>query len=77
VNQTSWPDGIGEPGKKLGRPNVGRKVEEGIRQQLGANNGILKAAKIVAAAAGRFSSFCDDGARQTMIEQMQNSTPWL
>jgi DNA invertase Pin-like site-specific DNA recombinase len=35
-------------GKKLGRPQVGRKVEEdAIRQQLDAGHGVLKVAKII------------------------------
>jgi hypothetical protein len=34
--------------KTLGRPPVGRRVEEAIRQQLGAGYGILKVAEIVA-----------------------------
>ena len=38
--------------KKLGRPSVGRKIEEAIRQQLGAGQGILKVAKIVGVGSG-------------------------
>ena len=38
--------------KKLGRPPVGRKVEQAIRQQLGAGHGILKVAKIVGCGSG-------------------------
>ena len=38
--------------KKLGRPPVGRKVEEAIRQQLGAGHGILKVAKMVGVGSG-------------------------
>ena len=38
--------------KTLGRPKVGRKVEEAIRQQLGAGHGILKVAKIVGVGSG-------------------------
>jgi DNA invertase Pin-like site-specific DNA recombinase len=34
-------------GRKLGRPTVGRQVEEAIRTQLGAGRGILKVARIV------------------------------
>jgi DNA invertase Pin-like site-specific DNA recombinase len=38
--------------KKLGRPPVGRKVEQAIRQQLGAGHRILKVAKIVGVGSG-------------------------
>jgi DNA invertase Pin-like site-specific DNA recombinase len=38
--------------KKLGRPQVGQKVEEIIRRQLGAGHGILKVAKIVGCGSG-------------------------
>ena len=38
--------------KKLGRPPVGRKVEEAIRQQLGAGHGILKVAKMLGVGSG-------------------------
>ena len=38
--------------KKLGRPAVGRKVEETIRRQLGAGHGILKVAKMVGVRSG-------------------------
>jgi DNA invertase Pin-like site-specific DNA recombinase len=38
--------------KKLGRPSVGRKVEEAIRRQLGAGHGILKVAKLVGCGSG-------------------------
>jgi len=33
--------------KKLGRPKVGKKVEEAIREHLAAGHGILKVAAIV------------------------------
>lgn len=33
--------------KKLGRPTIGRKTEEAVRQQLDAGHGILKVAKLV------------------------------
>jgi hypothetical protein len=33
--------------RKLGRPSVGKKIEEAIRRQLGAGHGILKVAKMV------------------------------
>jgi DNA invertase Pin-like site-specific DNA recombinase len=36
----------------LGRPSVGRKVEEAIRQQLGLGHGILKVAKTVRCGSG-------------------------
>jgi DNA invertase Pin-like site-specific DNA recombinase len=39
-------------GRALGRPQVGRKVEDAIRQQLGAGHGILKVAKIVGCGSG-------------------------
>ena len=38
--------------KKLGRPQVGRKIEETIRRQLGAGHGILKVAKMVGCGSG-------------------------
>jgi DNA invertase Pin-like site-specific DNA recombinase len=38
--------------KKLGRPQVGRNIEETIRRQLGAGHGILKVAKIVGCGSG-------------------------
>jgi DNA invertase Pin-like site-specific DNA recombinase len=38
--------------KKLGRPPIGRKVEQAIRQHLGAGHGILKVAKIVGCGSG-------------------------
>ena len=38
--------------KKLGRPPVGKKVEDAIRQQLGAGHGILKVAKVVGCGSG-------------------------
>jgi DNA invertase Pin-like site-specific DNA recombinase len=38
--------------KKLGRPQVGRKIEESIRRQLGAGHGILKVAKLVGCGSG-------------------------
>jgi DNA invertase Pin-like site-specific DNA recombinase len=41
-----------EEGKKLGRPQVGQKVEEAIRQQLRDGHGILKVAKIVGCGSG-------------------------
>jgi len=41
-----------EQGGRMGRPTVGEKVEEAIRQQLGAGHGILKVAKIVGVGSG-------------------------
>jgi len=38
--------------KKLGRPQVGRKIEEVIRRQLGADHGILKVARMVGCGSG-------------------------
>jgi DNA invertase Pin-like site-specific DNA recombinase len=38
--------------KSLGRPPIGRKIEETIRQQLAAGHGILKVAKIVGCGSG-------------------------
>jgi len=38
--------------KKLGRPQVGQKVEETIRRHLGAGHGILKVAKMVGCGSG-------------------------
>ncbi len=40
------------PGKRLGRPPVGRKVEEAIRQQLAAGHGILKTSRITKTGSG-------------------------
>jgi DNA invertase Pin-like site-specific DNA recombinase len=45
-------DRVRAEGKALGRPQVGRKVEDAIRQQLAAGHGILKVAKIVGAGSG-------------------------
>jgi DNA invertase Pin-like site-specific DNA recombinase len=38
--------------KKLGRPQVGRKIEDTIRRKLGAGHGILKVAKMVGCGSG-------------------------
>jgi DNA invertase Pin-like site-specific DNA recombinase len=38
--------------KKLGRPQIGRKIEDTIRRQLGAGHGILKVAKMVGCGSG-------------------------
>jgi Resolvase, N terminal domain len=38
--------------KKLGRPQVGRGIEESIRRQLGAGHGILKVARMVGCGSG-------------------------
>jgi DNA invertase Pin-like site-specific DNA recombinase len=43
---------VKEQGKKLGRPMIGTKVEDAIRQQLGAGHGILKVARIVGVGSG-------------------------
>jgi DNA invertase Pin-like site-specific DNA recombinase len=43
---------VREQGKKLGRPMIGTKVEDAIRQQLGAGHGILKVARIVGVGSG-------------------------
>jgi DNA invertase Pin-like site-specific DNA recombinase len=45
-------DRVRAEGKTLGRPQVGRKVEDAIRHQLGAGHGILKVAKIVGCGSG-------------------------
>jgi DNA invertase Pin-like site-specific DNA recombinase len=45
-------DRVRAEGKTLGRPHVGRKVEDAIRQQLRAGHGILKVAKIVGCGSG-------------------------
>ena len=46
-------DRVRAEGKKtLGRPSVGEKVEDAIRQQLWAGHGILKVAKIVGCGSG-------------------------
>ena len=46
-------DRVRAEGKKtLGRPQVGRTVEDAIRQQLGLGHGILKVAKIVGCGSG-------------------------
>jgi DNA invertase Pin-like site-specific DNA recombinase len=39
-------------GGRLGRPSVGQKVEDAIRQQLDAGHGILKVAKLVGVGSG-------------------------
>jgi DNA invertase Pin-like site-specific DNA recombinase len=38
--------------RKLGRPQVGGKIEETIRRRLGAGDGILKVAKMVGCGSG-------------------------
>jgi DNA invertase Pin-like site-specific DNA recombinase len=43
---------VREQGKKLGRPMIGNKVEDAIRQQLVAGHGILKVARIVGCGSG-------------------------
>src|SRR5271155_2321812 len=43
---------VREQGKKLGRPMIGNKVEDAIRQQLEAGHGILKVARIVGVGSG-------------------------
>jgi DNA invertase Pin-like site-specific DNA recombinase len=43
---------VREQGGRLGRPSVGRRVEDAIRQQLGIGHGILKVAKIVGCGSG-------------------------
>jgi DNA invertase Pin-like site-specific DNA recombinase len=43
---------VREQGGRLGRPTIARKVEDAIRQQLGAGHGILKVAKIVGCGSG-------------------------
>src|ERR1700688_2292828 len=45
-------DRVRAEGKTLGRPSVGRPVEEAIRQHLGAGHGILKVANIVGCGSG-------------------------
>lgn len=45
-------DRVRVEGKTLGRPSVGRTIEDAIRQQLGAGHGILKVAKIVGCGSG-------------------------
>jgi DNA invertase Pin-like site-specific DNA recombinase len=45
-------DRVRAEGTSLGRPQVGQKVEDAIRQQLGACHGILKVAKIVGCGSG-------------------------
>jgi DNA invertase Pin-like site-specific DNA recombinase len=43
---------VREQGKRLGRPTIGGKVEDAIRQQLDAGHGILKVARIVGVGSG-------------------------
>ena len=43
---------VREQGGRLGRPTIGRKTEEAIRQQLGAGHGILRVAKVVGVGSG-------------------------
>ena len=45
-------DRVREQGNKLGRPSIGRRVEDAIRQELGAGHGILRVAKIVGCGSG-------------------------
>jgi DNA invertase Pin-like site-specific DNA recombinase len=52
--------------KKLGRPSVGRKVEETIRRHLGAGHGILKVAKMVG---------CGSGTVQRVKREMATTLP--
>jgi hypothetical protein len=40
-------DRVRQQGKEFGHPQVGRKVEDAIREQRDASDGILKVAKIV------------------------------
>lgn len=40
-------DRVRAEGRTLGRPSVGRTVEEAIRRELALGHGILKVAKIV------------------------------
>jgi DNA invertase Pin-like site-specific DNA recombinase len=47
---------VREQGKKLGRPMIGNKVEDAIRQQLDAGHGILKVARIVGVGSGTVQS---------------------
>jgi DNA invertase Pin-like site-specific DNA recombinase len=62
-------DRVRAEGKKtLGRPPVGRKVEEAIRQQLGAGHGILKVAKIVGCGSGTVQRV-----KKTTIESLKDA----
>ncbi len=45
-------DRVRAEGRTLGRPSVGRTVEEAIRQELALGHGILKVAKIVGCGSG-------------------------
>jgi DNA invertase Pin-like site-specific DNA recombinase len=45
-------DRVRQQGKKLGRPKVSSKVENAIRSQLKAGNGILKVAALVGVGSG-------------------------
>jgi DNA invertase Pin-like site-specific DNA recombinase len=45
-------DRVRAENKTLGRPQVGRAIEDAIRQQLGLGHGILKVAKIVGCGSG-------------------------
>jgi DNA invertase Pin-like site-specific DNA recombinase len=60
-------DRVRAQGKKsLGRPPIGRKVEDAIRQQLGAGHGILKVAKLVG---------CGSGTVQRVKREMVGQSP--
>jgi DNA invertase Pin-like site-specific DNA recombinase len=56
-------------GTKLGRPKVGRKVEEAIRHHLNAGHGILKVAKIVGVGSGTVQRV-----KREMIAHMAEAT---
>jgi hypothetical protein len=43
---------VREQGGKFGRPTISGKVDDAIRQKLGAGHGILKVAKIVECGSG-------------------------
>jgi DNA invertase Pin-like site-specific DNA recombinase len=58
-------DRVRQQGNKLGRPKVGQKVEEAIRQHLSAGHGILKVANIVRAGSGTVQRV-----KREMIAQM-------
>jgi len=58
-------DRVRPQGKKLGRPKVGRKVDEAIRQHLDAGHGILKVAKLVGVGSGTVQRI-----RREMVVQM-------
>jgi len=62
---------VREQGKKLGRPMIGGKVEDAIRQQLEAGHGILKVARIVGVGSGTVQRIKREMTRQFKARRRQ------